>query len=241
MANIRPKKTLRETPDFPVTESLFEDAFENAPHGLAVLSASGNIIRANRSLCQSLGFARGELQAINCSHIIHPDDFPTEAEQRRRLARADIGRYELVLRYLRKDGVPVWVRLAVSATRRKSTETTLIAAIEAVPCPIVKGQRKGDDPILRQLGDAALSAAHEIGNTLTPLMMNTEMLLEHAKKTELRDAAQQVFKAARRIAFVLRRMRGVEDTPKVAYLGADRLLDLALIAPPANEVPGEAQ
>jgi PAS domain S-box-containing protein len=231
MANIRPEKTLREALDLPLTVSFFEDAFESAPHGLAVLSATGDILRANRSLCQMLGFTRGELQNLNCVHITHPDDLPTEAEQRRRLERADIGRYELVLRYLRKDGVPLWVRLAVSATRRKNVETSLIAAAEAVPCPIT-AHRNDDDQQLRQLGDAALSAAHEIGNTLTPLMLNTEMLLEQAKKKEIRDAAQQVFKAARRIAFVLRRMRGVEDAPKVAYVGADRLLDLSLIAPP---------
>jgi signal transduction histidine kinase len=134
MATIRPEKALQEPLDLPLTESLYEDAFESAPHGLAVLSA-------------------------------------------------------------------------------------------------VKASRKGEDQLLQQLGDAALSAAHEIGNTLTPLMMNAEMLLEHATKKEVRDAAHQVFMAARRIAFVLRRMRGVEGAPKVAYVGSERMLDLARIAP----------
>jgi PAS domain S-box-containing protein len=230
MATIRPEKALQEPLDLPLTESLYEDAFESAPHGLAVLSANGNITRANRALCQMLGFARNELESLNCGHITHPDDLRTELEQRRRLASADIGRYELVLRYVRKDGGSVWVRLAVSATRRKTAPTTLIAAAEPVPCP-VKASRKGEDQLLQQLGDAALSAAHEIGNTLTPLMMNAEMLLEHATKKEVRDAAHQVFMAARRIAFVLRRMRGVEGAPKVAYVGSERMLDLARIAP----------
>lgn len=238
MASIYPEKNLREAIELPLTASLLEDAFEGAPHGLAILSANGNVIRANRPLCQMLGFTRAELQSLNCVHITHPDDLPTEAEQRRRLARADIGRYELVLRYIRKDGAPIWVRLAVSATRRKGTETNLIAAAEAVPYPL-QVQSKADDQVLRQLGDAALSAAHEIGNTLTPLMLNAEMLLEQATKKEIRDAAHQVFKAARRIAFVLRRMRGVEDSPKVAYVGTERLLDLARIAPPESEASGQ--
>jgi PAS domain S-box-containing protein len=237
MATIRPQKNLLETLELPLTESLYEDAFESAPHGLAVLSANGNIIRANRALCQMLGFKRTELQSLNCAQITHPDDLATELEQRRRLACADIGRYELVVRYIRKDGGPVWVRLAVSATRRKTAETSLIAAAEPVPCPL-KAHRKGDDQ-LRRLGDAALSAAHEIGNTLTPLMMNAEMLLEHATKKEIRDAAHQVFKAARRIAFVLRRMRGVQEAPKVAYVGAERMLDLARIEPPDRGASGQ--
>jgi len=239
MATIRPKKTLLESPDLPLTGSLYEDAFESAPHGLAVLSANGTIIRANRALCQMLGFTRMELQSLNCVHITHPDDLPTEVEQRRRLACADIGRYELVLRYIRKDGGPVWVRVAVAATKRKTAETSLIAAVESVPCPL-NTHGTPDDQLLRQLGDAALSAAHEIGNTLTPLMMNAEMLLEHVTRNEIRDAAHQVFKAARRIAFVLRRMRGVDEAPKVAYVGAERMLDLARIAPPGRQASGQS-
>jgi PAS domain S-box-containing protein len=143
MSNIRPEKSLRDVIDVPLTRSLFEDAFETAPHGLAVLSANGNIIRANRSLCQLLGFTRAELQSLGCAHITHPDDFPTEAEQRRRLARADIGRYELVLRYMRKDGAAILVRLAVSATGRKTLDTSLIAAVEALACPL-EAQRHGE-------------------------------------------------------------------------------------------------
>jgi hypothetical protein len=88
------------------------------------------------------------------------------------------------------------------------------------------------DWLLRQFSDAALSAAHEIGNSLTPLMLNTEMILEHAKKRELRDSAHEIFKAARRIAFALRRLRGIEDGPAVAYVGQHRMLDLRLISPP---------
>jgi PAS domain S-box-containing protein len=211
---------------------LFEDAFDSAPFGMAVLAADGSVIRANWALCQMLGFTRAELQALSCVHIIHGDDFRTESEQRRRLAAADIGRYELVVRYLRKDGEPIWVRVTVSATRRNGgRHGYLIAAAESTADPTAP-VRRGGDARLRQLGEAALSAAHEIGNSLTPLMLNTEMILEHAKKRELRESAQQIFKAARRIAFSLRRLRGIEEGLPVAYVGENRMLDLRMIVPP---------
>ena len=232
LSTIRPEHSLRETSATLLGEALFEDAFENAPHGMAVLAADGRVVRANRALCQLLGFARAELQALSCVHFTHAEDFPTDDEQRRRLTAADIGRYELVQRYLRKDGKPVWVRVAVSATRGNGLGGSLVASVENVPSPAGTTRRKRNESRSRQLGEAALSAVHEIGNSLTPLMVNTEMILEHAKKRELRDSAQQIFKAARRIAFSLRRLRGVDEVSPVAYLGANRLLDLRKIPPP---------
>ena len=233
MQHIRPENALRESSTPPLDEALFEDAFDNAPQAMAVLAIDGRLVRANRSLCRMLGFTRAELQALGCVNIIHGDDFPTESLQRQRLAAADIGRYELVLRCLRKDGDPLWIRLAVSAVGRGTGEKSyLVAAVEPVPSPIARVNRSTEDAWVAHFGDAALAAVHEIGNSLTPLMVNTEMILEQARQKELRDSAQAIFKAARRIAFSLRRLRGVDDGLSVAYVGEHRMLDLRLIAPP---------
>jgi PAS domain S-box-containing protein len=228
---VRPEKKLGRSSTPTLETALFEDAFENAPQPMAVLSSGGNIVRANRSLCQMLGFTRGELQALSCVHVTHPEDFPTESEQRRRLSAADIGGYELVLRYVPKIGDAIWVRVAVAATRHGAGgETYLIASFEPAQAAHVCTPAKGDWR-RSQFGEAALAAVHEIGNSLTPLMLNVEMILEHAKKRELRESAHQIFKAARRIAFTLRRLRGIEDGPLVAYVGESRMLDLRLIEP----------
>jgi PAS domain S-box-containing protein len=208
---------------------------------MAVVTQSGAVVRANRSLCQMLGYPRSELQALSCAHITHADDFQTDDQQRRRLAAADIGRYELVLRYVRKDGGSMWVRLAVAATQYgQAGNAHLIAVIEPVSAPVTRAGGT-DESWLRQFGDSALSAVHEIGNSLTPLMLNTEMILEHANKQELRDSAHQIFKAARRIAFTLRRLRGLEIAPGVAYVGQSRMLDLRLIAPPEPRPEGDTE
>jgi len=236
VANIRAEKAPGQSLPAGLEESLFEEAFEGAPHAMAVLAPDGSVTRANRSLCAMLDFTRAELEAMSCAHLIHPDDLPTECQQRRRLAAADIGRYELVVRCVRKDGAPIWVRLAVSATpRMRGKPANLIAAIEAVPSPTARIQSSGHDKWPHQFGDATLAAVHEIGNCLTPLMVNIEMILEQAGKKELRESAHQIFKSARRIAFTLRRLRGLDDPPAVAYVGEQRMLDLRLLAPPRDE------
>ena len=231
---IRPERSLRTTPSVNAGEVSFAEAFENAPHAMALVSERGTLLYVNRALCRMLGFGRDELLRQNLCAITHPDDLDTEVEQRQRLARSDIGRYELVQRYLRKNGEAVWVRLSVSATRRSARHLAyLVIQAEAVAPPRCEGVRE-DDAYLRRFGDATLSAMHEIGNTLTPLMVNAELIVEQSRNQPLSDFAQEIFKAARRIAFTLRRLRKIDDCQPVAYVGADRMLDLRLIPPRAS-------
>ncbi len=226
----RPERSLRASPSVKAGEVSFAEAFENAPHAMALVSERGTLLYVNRALCRMLGFDRDELLRQNICAITHPEDLQTELEQRQRLGRSDIGRYELMQRFIRKNAEPVWVRLSVSATRRGTHHLAyLVVQAEAVSppsCDAVEGES-----YLRRFGDATLSAMHEIGNTLTPLMVNAELIVEQSRNQPVSDFAHEIFKAARRIAFTLRRLRRIDECQPVAYVGADRMLDLRLIPP----------
>ena len=229
MSHVRLEQPLRtSTHPFDDDDTLYATVFENAPHAMVLMAPDGCILNANRALRQILGYTRRELRSVRLGDITHPDDVDTELEQRQRLAISDIPRYELVQRYLRKDGTIVWVRLSVSSSRRISGELDhFIAQIECVQphngdaAPAAAGDFK----------DATLSAMHEIANSLTPLMLNTEMLVEQSSGGQMRESAHEIFKAARRIAFALRRVWGVGEPQPVAYVGESRMLDLRLVAP----------
>lgn len=233
---IRPEKSLRSSPALRTGSELsFVDAFENAPHAMALVAPDGTLIYVNRAFCLMLGFSRDELVDANISTITHPDDLETEWEQRQRVARADIGRYELTQRYVRKFGEVVWVRQSVSATRRLSHLTHFVVEVEVVAAPACPAGEDADAQLLRRFGDATLSAMHEISNTLTPLMVNTELIVEQSRNEHIREFAAEVFKAARRIAFTLRRLRKPDDNHPVAYLGQERMLDLRMLAPKCDD------
>lgn len=222
-------------------EVSFADAFESAPHAMALVSEHGTLLHVNRALCLMLGHSREELLRANVSAITQPDDLQTEREQRRRLARADIGRYELIQRYLHKSGEPVWVRLSVSAMPRGSSQPAcFVMQAEAVGPPHCAEGHEVDAEYLRRFGDATLSAMHEIGNTLTPLMVNVELIVEQSMGEPISSFAHEIFKAARRIAFTLRRLRQIDDSQPVAYLGADRLLDLRMVPPRGTKERAES-
>ena len=233
MPGFRAAHVMGPSPPVSASEPLFAAAFENAPHPMALIDANGLIVQANRSLCRMLGFTPTELSALRACDIIHPEDAETEREQRKRLAAADIGRYDLVHRYIRKDLRTVWARMSVSAIRGRSLEPIVfVAELEPVP-PYNCADFMSDEVWFARLGEATMAAIHEIGNTLTALMLNSEMIVEQCRENEVGQSADAIFKAARRIAFSLRRLRRVHDTQPVAYIGQNRLLDLRLVEPPA--------
>ena len=231
MPRFRPSPPLKLSGAPVSNEQLFAAAFENAPYAMALISADGGIAQCNRNLCRLLGFSRTELCALTAGDIVHPDDVETEREQRNRLAAADIGRYDLVQRFVRKDLRTIWARVSVSAIRGSLPEAAFfVAQLEPVP-PHNCSEADANGAWYAQLGEATLSAIHEIGNSLTPLMLNTEMLVEQSNSEEISQSAHGIFNAARRIAFALRRLRRVQDPQMVAYVGENRMLDLRMVAP----------
>lgn len=237
MSHVRLEQPLRTALHPFDDDSIYVSVFEHAPHAMALLAPDGTILNANRALCHMLGYSRKELRSLHLGAITHPDDVATELEQRHRLSSSEITRYELAQRCVRKDRTIMWVRLSVGATRRLSGEPeNFVAQLESVPSHYLPNHGNADGEVTG-FKDAAHAAMHEIANSLTPLMLNTEMLVEQSTGNSVRESAHEIFKAARRIAFALRRVWGIEDVQPVAYLGENRMLDLRLVAPPADASP----
>jgi len=208
---------------------LLADAFDHAPNGMALLDSEGTITHASIVLCNILGFLRSELVGLGLSEITHSDDAETEAHQRKRLGSSEIDRYQLIQRLIRKNGTATWVLLSVSACRSGSDfPEYYVVQVENAAGQVSIGDRGSPDALAHYVGEAV----HEIGNTLTPLMVSTQLIVEQSSVDEISDSAQVIFNAARRIAFTLRRLRGVQDLQQVAYLGPGRMLDLRTVAPP---------
>jgi PAS domain S-box-containing protein len=215
-------------------EWIFASAFEHAPNGMAILDCDGRLTHANLALRKLLGFRRIGLIGRCLSEITHSDDVETEAAQRTRLASGEINAYQLVERLVRRDGVPAWVLLSVSSRRDFSgNPQCYVLQVESARGHLSNGASGHPDAVEYLLGEAV----HEIGNTLTPLMVNTQLIMEQSTDGEISDSANEIFNAARRIAFTLRRLRGVQDLQQpVAYAGESRMLDLRMVPPPGRTV-----
>ena len=114
--------------DPPVPESpaqaarLFENAFANAPIGMALVSLQGRFLKVNQSACELLGYPEDELLSQTFGQLTHPDDLDTDVHEVQRLLAGAIERYTLPKRYIRKDGDQVWASLSVSLVRDEDGE-----------------------------------------------------------------------------------------------------------------------
>ncbi len=99
------------------SQERFEQAFENAPIGIALMALDGRWTRVNRALSAITGYTAEQLLTKRSSEISHPDDIEADVEPRHRLVAGEIGDYKVEKRYLGAQGEIVWVSLSVSLVR----------------------------------------------------------------------------------------------------------------------------
>ncbi len=108
-----------------VSERYFRDAMHQSPFGMALLHPDGRCFSANRALCDLLGYAPHELVGLTPAAITHPDDAEKTLPRIARLVAGEIDEYALEKQFIRKDGQPVWVFIAVSVVRDEATGAAL--------------------------------------------------------------------------------------------------------------------
>jgi diguanylate cyclase (GGDEF)-like protein/PAS domain S-box-containing protein len=104
------------------SEERFRAAFEGAPSGVALVGLDNRYLRANRALCEMLGYEEGELLGKETFEFTHPEDLAASRDRSRRLLAEGGGpeAASLEKRYLRKDGSVVWAVSYVSRIRDAS-------------------------------------------------------------------------------------------------------------------------
>jgi PAS domain S-box-containing protein len=93
---------------------LFENAFEHAAIGKALVGLDGTFLKVNPTLCAMLGYSREELLALDFQAITYPDDLGADLSLVHDLGAGLISTYRMDKRYIRKDGAVIWAQLVVS-------------------------------------------------------------------------------------------------------------------------------
>jgi PAS domain S-box-containing protein len=102
------------------SEERFRRAFDDAPIGMALVSRSGRWLKANRALCQIIGYAESDLLKTDFQSITHPDDLEKDLELVQRVIDGRIASYQMEKRYRHKQGDLVTVMLSVSVVRNEA-------------------------------------------------------------------------------------------------------------------------
>jgi diguanylate cyclase (GGDEF)-like protein/PAS domain S-box-containing protein len=98
-------------------ESSFRSAMEASRVGMILVSLDGEILKANRSFCQFLGYAEDELIGRSVFDITYPGDLPEcELLCDALFSGAEVAPH-MEKRYVRKDGGVVWGHVSASLAR----------------------------------------------------------------------------------------------------------------------------
>jgi PAS domain S-box-containing protein len=101
-------------------DSLFQNAFQFAAIGMALVSPEGKWLRVNHSVCEITGYTKEELLARTFQDITHPDDLDLDLANVRKMLAGEINTYQMEKRYFHKNGSIVWVLLSVSLVHNQS-------------------------------------------------------------------------------------------------------------------------
>jgi PAS domain S-box-containing protein len=101
-------------------DSLFQNAFEFAAIGMALVSPEGKWLRVNRSVCDITGYSEAELLERTFQDITHPDDLDLDLANVKKMLAGKIKTYQMEKRYIHKNGSILWVMLSVSLVDNKS-------------------------------------------------------------------------------------------------------------------------
>jgi PAS domain S-box-containing protein len=216
------ERALRES------EELFANAFRHSPHGMAFVSLEGRWLRANKSLCDMLGYSEEELRKISFQTVTHPEDVAEDLASIASLVSGDITSYNRIKRYYRKDSRLIWVSVAVSAIHDSAgAPIYFVGQVQDITAQRQADQKNLEAERLGGIAETTRAVAHEMNNILTALSMNAELLAHDATPEEIPALAQEVLDASNRIAAIVKRLRNVADLRSVEYLGDKRMLDLS--------------
>ena len=96
---------------------LFENAFSNAPIGMAIIDMDGRWLQVNNALCRITGYSERELKAKTLRSLTHRDDVDIDVSLSRQLLDGKVSSYQVEQRCIHAWGHFVWVTMTVSLVR----------------------------------------------------------------------------------------------------------------------------
>jgi PAS domain S-box-containing protein len=99
------------------SEERFRCFFEQAAVGVAHVTLDGRFALVNQRYADITGRTREELQASTFQELTHPDDLQNDLYYRDEILAGRIQTYTTQKRYLHRDGISIWVDVAISMVR----------------------------------------------------------------------------------------------------------------------------
>ena len=129
-ANTELRATITETREMQdalrASERRFQTAFEQAPIGIALLDAEGELIQANPTLADLFGYGIEELQHKRITALVLDDDLCDFERTLGTLLGGDENRAQTDVRVVRANGDTFWAAVAMASVYQEHSQKTSI-------------------------------------------------------------------------------------------------------------------
>jgi len=115
-----------------LSEALYDVTFEDAPIGIAHVSADIRWVRVNSRMAAILGMSPEELRERSLLDFVHPDDRAALSRDMNAVLDGSTLHHRSDCRMIRADGREVWIHLTVSLLRDPDGNAVQLAIIEDV-------------------------------------------------------------------------------------------------------------
>ncbi|TVZ52486.1 PAS domain-containing sensor histidine kinase [Dokdonia sp. Hel_I_53] len=212
------------------SEEKFQQTFESAPNGVALVSLDGKWIKANKQLSTILGYTEEELLTRTFQELTYPDDLAKDLKNVNRLLAGVDDNYQIEKRYIHKSGDIIWCILSVSLVRTKhKTPSYFISQITNISS--LKNANKKIELLLEETeskNNKLLNFKHIVSHNLRSHTSNLDMLLgflendvPQVKDVEVFSLLKEAFKNLQETIVNLSDISGFENCRKEDYIEVD--------------------
>ena len=111
------------------SEERFRGIFEHAATGIAITDLQSRFLLCNPAYLSMADCAAGDMDTLRFQELVHPEDVEANTAQLSKLFAREIPSFEIVSRYIRKGGKPIWVHKHVSLLKDATGEPTSIVVL----------------------------------------------------------------------------------------------------------------
>ncbi|MCG1036762.1 PAS domain-containing sensor histidine kinase [Polaribacter sargassicola] len=112
-----------------LTERKFYSIFNNAGVGIALTDLNGVPVFTNKKFNNTIGYAKDEIIKMEFKDFTHPEDLQSNLILFKKLVSQEINSFNIEKRYIRKDGVTIWVNIYASLLKDENNNIINIIAI----------------------------------------------------------------------------------------------------------------
>ncbi|EPR74161.1 histidine kinase-response regulator hybrid protein [Winogradskyella psychrotolerans RS-3] len=176
-------KSTKDSKNLAFKELQLRRTFETALVGMAIVDLEGNWIDVNKSLCNTFGYSKEEIEKLSFMDITHPDDLRKDYKAMMSMMSGKIDHYETEKRYISKQHETIWTQLSTSIVRDdKGQPQHFVAQINDVT--EIKKASKKVSQLLTTTEDQnkrLLNFAQIVSHNLRSHYGNLDMLLDIVK------------------------------------------------------------